>query len=62
MKKYTVRTYSRGMNEPYDIEFDTYKEAKKYYDEYSSMYYGDVECHLIKMKYLETSEYWVDCD
>jgi len=62
MKKYLVRTYSRGMNIPSEEEFDNKKDAYKFYNEYVNLYGGDVECHLIKMKTIEFSPYYVDCD
>lgn len=62
MKEYVVEVYTMRSNKPNNYSFNTYQEAKKYYDEMSRLHMGDIKISLYKTERLEFQDFWYDED
>lgn len=63
MEEHIVEIYAR-LDKPSIYKFDTYDEAKSYYDEMSNLHMGDIKISLYKVnkELLEFQDFWYDED
>lgn len=62
MKEYVVEIYTMRSNNANNYSFDTYQEAKEYYDEMYNLHTGDIKISLFKVERLEFQDFWYDED